>query len=306
MIRVDNIGVLRDDWILRNVSFDLPEGKLLGVIGDSGTGKTTLLKAISGFLDIVEGEVSLDGKKLIGPAEKLVPGYEEIQLVNQDFQLETFHTVAENIKEKVLHLPKKDQLEMVTEMLDLLELNYLKDRQVRWISGGEQQRVAIARALACEPRYLLLDEPFVHLDQRLRLKVMSYLKSLNAIRNTTIVLVSHDGAEMMGFVDEVMHLSEGTVKRVASANDMYYHPESERQAALMGIANKLIIEGEEVLFRPSEYSLEDPNVPVKFESCFDTGIVVFNYFSTETNDRIVLSSSEAMREVKAIRIQKHS
>ncbi|PWL29582.1 MAG: hypothetical protein DCO96_07430 [Fluviicola sp. XM-24bin1] len=306
MIRVDNIGVLRDDWILRNVSFDLPEGKLLGVIGDSGTGKTTLLKAISGFLDIVEGEVSLDGKKLIGPAEKLVPGYEEIQLVNQDFQLDTFHTVAENIKEKVLHLPKKDQLEMVTEMLDLLELNYLKDRQVRWISGGEQQRVAIARALACEPRYLLLDEPFVHLDQRLRLKVMSYLKSLNAIRNTTIVLVSHDGAEMMGFVDEVMHLSEGTVKRVASANDMYYHPESERQAALMGIANKLIIEGEEVLFRPSEYSLEDPNVPVKFESCFDTGIVVFNYFSTETNDRIVLSSSEAMREVKAIRIQKHS
>ena len=306
MIRVDNIGVLRDYWILRNVSFDLPEGKLLGVIGDSGTGKTTLLKAISGFLDIVEGEVSLDGKKLIGPAEKLVPGYEEIQLVNQDFQLETFHTVAENIKEKVLHLPKKDQLEMVTEMLDLLELNYLKDRQVRWISGGEQQRVAIARALACEPRYLLLDEPFVHLDQRLRLKVMSYLKSLNAIRNTTIVLVSHDGAEMMGFVDEVMHLSEGTVKRVASANDMYYHPESERQAALMGIANKLIIEGEEVLFRPSEYSLEDPNVPVKFESCFDTGIVVFNYFSTETNDRIVLSSSEAMREVKAIRIQKHS
>lgn len=306
MIRVDNIGVLRDDWILRNVSFDLPEGKLLGMIGDSGTGKTTLLKAISGFLDIVEGEVSLDGKKLIGPAEKLVPGYEEIQLVNQDFQLDTFHTVAENIKEKVLHLPKKDQLEMVTEMLDLLELNYLKDRQVRWISGGEQQRVAIARALACEPRYLLLDEPFVHLDQRLRLKVMSYLKSLNAIRNTTIVLVSHDGAEMMGFVDEVMHLSEGTVKRVASANDMYYHPESERQAALMGIANKLIIEGEEVLFRPSEYSLEDPNVPVKFESCFDTGIVVFNYFSTETNDRIVLSSSEAMREVKAIRIQKHS
>jgi ABC-type sulfate/molybdate transport systems ATPase subunit len=220
--------------------------------------------------------------------------------------LDTFHTVAENIKEKVLHLPKKDQLEMVTEMLDLLELNYLKDRQVRWISGGEQQRVAIARALACEPRYLLLDEPFVHLDQRLRLKVMSYLKSLNAIRNTTIVLVSHDGAEMMGFVDEVMHLSEGTVKRVASANDMYYHPESERQAALMGIANKLIIEGEEVLFRPSEYSLEDPNVPVKFESCFDTGIVIFNYFSTKTNDRIVLSSSEAMREVKAIRIQKHS
>ncbi len=306
MIRVEKIGVLRDDWILRNISFELPQGKLLGIIGDSGTGKTTLLKAISGFLDVVEGEVSLDGKKLIGPSEKLVPGYEEIQVVNQDFQLDTFHTVAENIKEKILHLPKPDQLEMVEEMLALLELNHLRDRQVRWISGGEQQRVAIARALACEPRYLLLDEPFVHLDQRLRLKVMAYLKSLNEIRNTTIVLVSHDGSEMMGFVDEVMHLSKGTIQRVATANEMYYQPENERQAALMGIVNKIQSDGNEILFRPSEYVLTEPDIPVRFKSCFDTGIVVINYFTTETNERIVLSSTKPMDEVTAIRIQKRS
>ena len=106
MIRAENIGVLRDDWVLRNVSFELPEGKLLGIIGDSGAGKTTLLKAISGFLDVVEGEVSLDSKKIIGPTDKLVPGYEEIQLVNQDFELDTFHTVAENIKEKYEELSK--------------------------------------------------------------------------------------------------------------------------------------------------------------------------------------------------------
>lgn len=306
MIRVENIGVLRDDWVLRNVSFELPEGTLLGVIGDSGAGKTTLLKAISGYLDVVEGHVSLDGKKLIGPTDKLVPGYEEIQLVNQDFELDTFHTVAENIKEKVLHLPKEDQIALVEEMLALLEIGHLRDRQVRWISGGEQQRVAIARALACEPRYLLLDEPFVHLDQRLRLKVMSYLKSLNEVRKTAIVLVSHDGAEMMGFVDEVMHLSDGSIQRVATANDMYYHPENERQAALMGIANKISLQGEEIVFRPSEYSLEDPDVLIKFDSCFDTGVVVFNYFSTETNERIVLSSRKSLKDVNAIRIQKHA
>ncbi|MCR9172861.1 MAG: ATP-binding cassette domain-containing protein [bacterium] len=306
MIRIENIGVLREEWVFRNVSLELPQGKLMGVIGDSGAGKTSFLKAIAGFLDIVEGKVSLDGKKLIGPSEKLVPGYEEIQLVNQDFELETFHTVAENIKEKVLHLPKEHQSAMVEEMLELLELNDIRDRQVRSISGGEQQRVSIARALACEPRYLLLDEPFVHLDQRLRMKLMAHLKSLNNVRNTTILLVSHDGAEMMGFVDDVVHLSDGSIQRIASANDMYYHPENERQAVLMGIVNKLMIDGEEVLFRPTEYTLENPNISVKFDSGFDTGIVVFNYFLTETNTRIVLSSRESMEGVTAIRIQKHA
>jgi len=304
MIRVDAIGVRRDNWIFRNISFEIPEGKLLGIIGDSGAGKTTLLKAISGFLDVVEGVVSLDEKQLIGPAEKLVPGYEEIQLVNQDFELDTFHTVAENIKEKVLHLPKEDQQVLVKEMLELLELMHLKDRQVRWISGGEQQRVAIARALACEPRYLLLDEPFVHLDQRLRLKVMRYLKALNKVRNTSIVLVSHDGSEMMGFVDEVMHLSHGGVQRIATSEEMYYNPENEAQGTLMGLINCTKVEGEEVLFRPSEYVVSKGDIAVNFESHFDTGLVVFNYFTTGSGDRITLSSSKPLTEVKNIRIDK--
>ncbi|GAB5418647.1 MAG: ABC transporter ATP-binding protein [Crocinitomicaceae bacterium] len=306
MIRVNNIGVLRDDWIFQNISFELPQGKLFGIIGDSGSGKTTLLKAISGFVDIVEGAVFLDDRKLIGPTEKLVAGYEEIQLVNQDFELDTFHTVAENIKEKVLHLPKKDQQVLVQEMLDLLELNHISDRQVKWISGGEQQRVSIARALACEPRYLLLDEPFVHLDQQLRLKVMDYLKSLNAVRNTTIVLVSHDGAEMMGFVDEVMHLSKGGVQRIASAADMYYHPEDKLQGALMGMINEISLDGEKILFRPSEYTLDEANMNVTFQSYFDTGLVVFSYFTTDKNERIVLSSMKPINDVNKIRILKHS
>ncbi|XOV68237.1 MAG: ATP-binding cassette domain-containing protein [Fluviicola sp.] len=306
MIQVENIGVLREEWVFKDVTFEIPQGKLIGIIGRSGAGKSTLLKAISGFVDVVEGKISLDGKKLIGPSVKLVPGYEEIQLVNQELELDTFHTVAENIKEKILHLPEKDQKAIVEDMLNLLELQDIRDRQVRWISGGEQQRVVIARALACEPRYILLDEPFVHLDQRLRMKVMSYLKSLNQLRKTTIVLVSHDGSEMMGFVDEVMHLYNGGIQRIASANDMYYHPENEQQAMLMGLVNRVVVNGEEVLFRPSEYSLESPNISVNFESSFDTGVVVFNYFTTETNERLVLSSIRTLEAVDAIRIQKHA
>lgn len=305
MIKVENISVLRDDWTLRRVSFDIPEGQLLGIIGDSGAGKTTLLKAIAGFLDLVEGAVYLDDMKLMGPSEKLVPGYEEIQLVNQDFELDSFHTVEENIREKVLHLPKEDQVVLIEEMLDLLELTSLRDRQARWLSGGEQQRLAIARALACEPRYLLLDEPFVHLDQRLRLKVMAYLKALNEVRKTSIVLVSHDGSEMMGFVDTVLHLSDGVIRRKASTKEMYYAPDDEVQGALMGIINAVRLKGQLQLFRPSEYTLEKEDVSVQFVSCFDTGLLVFNYFTTELNETIVLSSVKPLHGVTAISIKKY-
>jgi len=305
MIRVEKIGVLRDEWIFRNVSFDLPQGQLVGIIGDSGAGKSTLLKAISGHLDIVEGKVFLDDKALIGPSDKLVPGYEEIQLVNQDFELDNFHTVAENIKEKVLHLPKKDQKLLVEEMLDLMELQPMSDRQARYLSGGEQQRVALARALVCEPRFLLLDEPFVHLDQRLRLKIMSYLKSLNEVRKTTIVLVSHDGAEVMGFVDTVIHFSSGGVQRIAPVSEIYYNPESLEQGLLMGMINRIDINGEKILFRPSEYAVEDGNISIRFQSFFDTGVVVFNYFTTDSNEQIVLASSKVLDTISKIRIDKH-
>lgn len=303
MIRVENIGVLRDDWVLRSISLDIEEGCMLGIIGRSGAGKTTFLKAISGLIDTVEGHVTLDGKKLIGPSEKLVPGYEDIQLVNQDFALEPFHTVRENIREKVLHLHRKDQEELADELLALLELEMLADRQARWLSGGEQQRLSIARALACEPRFLLLDEPFVHLDQSLRLKVMHYLQDLNAVRRTGIVLVSHDGAEMMGFVKNVAHLQEGQLRRISSVEDMYYAPQDADQAGLLGLINTVHVHGEERLFRPSEYVVGG-SISVAFLRSFDTGVVVFNYFVTANGEEVVLTAQQAMTDVHSIDIRK--
>ena len=238
-----------DGWIFRDVSITFEEGQLYGVIGDSGAGKTTFLKAIAGLLDVVEGGVYLDDKKLIGPSDKLIPGYEDIQLVNQDFALEPFHTVQENIKEKVLHLPYAQRDVWVEKLLILLELTHLANRQARYLSGGEQQRLSIARALACEPRFLLLDEPFVHLDQRLRLKIMQHLAELNQTKGTAIVLVSHYASEMIGFVNQIIHLGDGGIQRVCSSKDMYFHPQTTEQGMLMGIINIIEMEGQRVLFR---------------------------------------------------------
>lgn len=302
MIELLNIGLKRDDWVLRNVNFSIPQGELIGIIGQSGIGKTTLLKLISGLLDASEGEVVFNGLKLIGPTEKLIPGYKDIQLVNQDFALEPYHTVRENVKEKVLNLHKKDQEKIVQEFLELVELDHLEDRKALNLSGGEQQRLAIARALACEPNVLLLDEPFVHIDQRLRLKIINYLVKLNEVRNTSIVLVSHDGAEIMGFAQKVIHISKEGVNRIDSIDNMFYRPESFEQGQLMGLINEVEVYGDKILFRPNEYSTSNGTIELKFLNSLDTGINVFNYFKTNRGEEVVLTSSVHLNNVTSISI----
>ena len=221
--------------------------------------------------------ILLNGKKLIGPAQKLIPGYDDIQLVNQDFALEPFHTVAQNIKEKILSRHKSVQVELIEEYLNLVELTEIKDRQARYLSGGEQQRLAIARALANEPKVLLLDEPFVHLDQRLKYKILNYLKELNRVQGTTIIIVSHDGAELMGFASQILYLKDGTVQRNTSVSSFYYQPKDALEAELMGPINEVELEGGTVLFRPNEYRVSsEGGVKVKFMKAVDTGLIIFN------------------------------
>ena len=304
MIQLQNIGIKRDDWVLRNIDLEIEEGDIIGVIGQSGIGKTTLLKLMSGLLDASEGHVLFNGKKLIGPAEKLIPGYEDIQLVNQDFALEPYHTVRQNVKEKVLNLHQEDQDFIVDEYLQLVDLSDIEDRKAHVLSGGEQQRLSIARALACEPKVLLLDEPFVHIDQRLRLKIINYLLKLNEVRKTSILLVSHDGAEIMGFAKKVIHIAKEGVQRIDTLDNIFYRPDSFEQGQLMGGLNKVTIEGNEVLFRPNEYTVEGQELKLKFINYLDTGLAIYNYFQTDLEEEVVLVSIEPLDTISSIKIKR--
>ena len=305
MLSLRNIGLKRGEkWIFRNVNLSVNQGELLGIIGVSGAGKSSLLNIIAGLLDATEGEVYHEENKLIGPSIKLIPGYEEIQLVNQDFGLDVYHSVEENVKEKVLHLPYDQQNELIDEVLDLVDLKDLAKQKAHLLSGGEQQRLSIARALACEPKVLLLDEPFVHLDQQLRMDLIGYILKLNEIRNTTVILVSHDGGEMMGVVNKMIYLKDGLVQREGDPNDFYFNPIDFEQGALLGLQNQLIINGEEILFRPNEFELVANGIAVKFIRCVDTGLNVFNYFQTEDGQQVILSSDERLDEVQSFEILK--
>mgnify|MGYP006171398003 CR=1 FL=1 len=122
MLSVKNICLFYNQPVLNGISFSVAENEIIGIAGTSGAGKTSLLKIIAGLADATEGTVHLDNKRVVGPSMKLIPGHPDIQLVNQDFKLDLFHTVKENILLKILNLPEKQRLRFCNELLDLVEL----------------------------------------------------------------------------------------------------------------------------------------------------------------------------------------
>ncbi|MCE3260182.1 MAG: transporter ATP-binding protein, partial [Bacteroidetes bacterium] len=146
----------------------------MALLGKSGSGKTTLIKCIYGLEDLAEGEVLINGERVLGPAYTLMPGHKGMSLVSQDFYVLDNHTVEENIWDKLIGITNESKLKRSTQLLKLLDLLNLRNTKARFLSSGQKQRVAIARALAIIPDVLLLDEPFSNLDKILTDKLFSF------------------------------------------------------------------------------------------------------------------------------------
>lgn len=307
LLQVSDLSFSYETPILKKVSFNLHEGEIICIVGKSGIGKTTLLKLIAGLLDAKDGMIFFQSNRVFGPAHNLVPGHVDIQLVNQDFALDIYHTVEENIREKILYLPIKERNELVSELLELIELTPIKNQKALLLSGGEQQRLSLARALACEPKILLLDEPFVHLDSRLRSKISTYLMKLKKKRKMGMILVSHDGAEVLSLASKIIHFEKGIVKRIDSPEEFYFNPNSIIEAEIFGNINKVQLNGKTILFRPNEFELKKKSknkLKVKFIESEFFGSYFVNHFITSNKEKIQLYHSEILDETEEISIKK--
>ena len=292
--------------ILTNIQLTVKKGEMLGLVGPSGAGKSTLLHILAGLLDASKGTVKLDGELILGPKDRLVPGHPEVQLVNQEFGLDLYHTVRENLIVKANHLTKEIRDQFADELLDLLGLTSIANNQAIYISGGEKQRLALGRALIMEPKVILLDEPFAHMDAHIKRKVVHYLQALKKTRKTSFVFVTHDGQDVLGLADKIAYFSEGKIQRLDIPRLFYEQPSSYQEALFFGEVNRLKIDKKEVLFRPHQYSLNalkgTNKMLVNFQFSTYYGGFVQSTFKVNKKEIIVLNHSESLNNVQEIYI----
>ena len=191
-----------------NIDLEIEAGKLVTLYGESGVGKTSILRMISGLLQPDEGLIQVGDATWFDSSKKInsKPQKRDVGLVFQDYALFPNMTIRENLE---FATDKDDPV--IDELLSLMELEDLQDRKSDTLSGGQKQRVALARALVRKPKLLLLDEPLSALDRKMRAKLQEYILSVHRKFELTTILVSHETTEIFKLSDEVLVLKEGSI-----------------------------------------------------------------------------------------------
>ena len=232
-LTVRNLDIsLQGVRVLRDVSFDGADGEFLSLLGASGAGKTTTLKAISGILRPDSGTIEIDGNVV----NDLPSHRRHTPVVFQDVRLFPNMSIEENVAFplKVQGVPRRERIARARELLRFMHLEELGARGIHEVSGGQQQRTALARAIAAEPRVLLLDEPFSGLDESLRDEMRDAVMDVHRTLGITTVLVTHDATEALMLSDRIVYLADGRVVQSATPKDLYEHPATPEVAACFG------------------------------------------------------------------------
>ena len=235
-LEISDVSVLYGaNRVLDRVSLSAAGGQFIALLGASGCGKTTLLRAICGFVPVASGSIAVGG----GDITRLPPDKRGTAMVFQSYALWPHMTVAQNIGYglKLRRAGRAEIARKVAELLAMLRLEGLGGRKVTALSGGQRQRVALGRALAVSPQILLLDEPLSNLDARIREEVRHEIKTLQQTLGITTVHVTHDRQEAMVMADRIAILETGRVAQIGTPEEIYNRPNSPFVASFMGAGN---------------------------------------------------------------------
>lgn len=239
MIKLENVSVQFGDFIaIEDVNIEVKEGEFFTLLGSSGSGKSTTLRAIAGLNHISKGEVYIDGEPISHkPVDK-----RGIGMVFQSYALFPSMNVYDNIAFGLKVQKKNKQFisERVKSLATIVELADAQlQKEVSELSGGQQQRVAIARGLAQNPKVLLLDEPLSNLDARLRKQLRRDLKYIQQQYGITMIYVTHDQDEALTLSDQIAIFSQGKIEQIGSPETLYFHPKTEFVNNFLGETNQL-------------------------------------------------------------------
>ncbi|WP_101049137.1 sulfate/molybdate ABC transporter ATP-binding protein [Macromonas nakdongensis] len=224
---------------LKDVNLDIASGELLALLGPSGCGKTTLLRIIAGLETPDSGSIHFSGTDTTDVHVR----ERNVGFVFQHYALFRHMTVFENVAFGLRVKPRGERpseaqiKQKVTDLLQLVQLDWLADRYPAQLSGGQRQRIALARALAVEPKVLLLDEPFGALDAKVRKELRRWLRRLHDELHVTSIFVTHDQEEALEVADRVVLMNQGVVEQVGTPQDVWDHPASPFVYGFLGDVN---------------------------------------------------------------------
>lgn len=223
--------------VLKSISLNIAAGEFITLLGESGSGKTTMLRLIAGFEQPTSGEIWMNGERL----DTLPPYKRRVNTVFQQYALFPHLDVQANVAYglRVKNVASSEISERVLEALRMVKMDTFAAARPATLSGGQQQRVALARALVNLPLLLLLDEPLSALDANLRKQMQSELKSLQREVGITFLFVTHDQEEAMALSDRIALLRDGALEQIASPREIYAQPATAYTAQFIGQTNLL-------------------------------------------------------------------
>ena len=247
---------------LNDVSLDIESGELVALLGPSGCGKTTLLRIIAGLESADTGSILFSGEDTTDVHVR----DRQVGFVFQHYALFRHMTVAENVAFGLRVKPRSQRPSdaqikaKVTDLLKLVQLDWLADRYPSQLSGGQRQRIALARALAVEPKVLLLDEPFGALDAKVRKELRRWLRRLHDELQVTSIFVTHDQEEALEVADRVVVMNKGQIEQVGTPQQVWEQPASPFVYGFLGDVNLFRGRASEGQMQVGDWQIAAPEV----------------------------------------------
>ncbi len=274
-IQIKNLSYIYDEGLsfekqaLQNVSLTIEEGEIVGIIGHTGSGKSTLIQHMNGLIKTMEkGKVFVDGSDLYEQRKETSTLCQKVGMVFQYPEMQLFE---ENVEKDVgfgpknLDLKENEIRERVIEALDMVGLAYekMKSRQPFFLSGGEKRRVAIAGILAMKPKYLILDEPTAGLDPFTREQLLDEIQRINSEKGITIIMVSHDMDEISRLSNKLFVMHQGKIALSGRTKEVFAQHEKIRELGLMVPAVTEILLGLNSCCKDIDYTIFNLDLAVK-------------------------------------------
>lgn len=308
LLKLENIKfAYNNELIIDNLNLSVEEGIFTTLLGSSGSGKTTILKLIAGFLEPQSGIIKIDENVVNG----ILPNKRKVGFVFQDYALFPHLTVEKNLLyglnlRKNNSEQKKLNKEIVFQTAKTLGIENLLNRFPSELSGGQQQRVALGRSLVLEPKILLMDEPLSSLDTNLRIKVREELREIQERLKITTIYVTHDREEAFSLSDKIAIMQKGKIIQYDSSKNLYFYPKTKFSAVFLGNSNFIEQNDKFFLIRPEWFEIiQKKNIDAENKFDFLCGkIISSNFLGNRIEYKIQISDKKS--EEKIVKVDSNS